>query len=410
MKKIYDLLISSILVLSLFACGFYCVFIKKHDEVSLMENRNLTTIHDLESTSFFDGTFQSAFEQMIVDQFEGRNNLVSIKNQMDQSVTSAFVKLEEDSVKLTEVGDSERYLIGTSNYLVYYPMMYDANIEKKIIHRIEEMNELQEDYPQIEMYIYRPLQAQELSIFDEENQIETAGDYYNQLFEEYSELPVSFLEIESLSDYQQMFYASDHHWNYSGSYQGYKDIMTLMDPEQEVLEPTGRVIREDVTFYGTHANFTGRVYGGDEMVVYTFDYEPYRIYSNGVEFVDNHNPNYYVSHDLIEPEGYQYFFAYTYYASSAVFVTENTEKENILVIGDSYMSPVAGLIASHYYQTYFIHPTDYLKDYGIRFNYDEFLKEHDIDKILFMYTIENYFYEDEWGATYKNFEIVRNEE
>lgn len=410
MNIIRKYLYVGIVLLFLLGTGIYVLLIKDNQQVSINENRNLATTSDLELTSFFDGSFQTTLEDVISDQFLYRNELVAIKKKMDMDLTSIWIDPNLKSLKLLAVGDSLRYQIGGSNYLMYFPMMYDGTIEKKIIDRIDQINQLSKDYSEIEMYIYRPLQAHELSIFDDANNIVSAGKKFNQLFKDYSNVPTSFLEINSLEQYKKLFYATDHHWNYRGSYQGYLDMMTMMNPDEALIEPTGIVCKEEAQFFGTHSNFTGRIFGGDQMCVYTFDYTPYEIIVNGEKIEDTNNPNYFAAHPLKEPNGYLYYYAYTAYASHSMFDTNRNDKENILVVGDSYAAPVAGLLASHFNQTHFVSPTDYLKEYKVRFNYDEFLKDNDIDKILFVYTIENYFYEDEWGEIYKNFDIIRNEE
>lgn len=37
------------------------------------------------------------------------------------------------------------------------------------------------------------------------------------------------LKINSFNDYSQLFYTTDHHWNYLGSYNGYLDIVNLLN-------------------------------------------------------------------------------------------------------------------------------------------------------------------------------------
>ena len=88
----------------------------------------------------------------------------------------------------------------------------------------------------------------------------------------------------------------------------------------------------------------------------------------------------------------------------------NLGKESILIIGDSYAGPVLPLLAKDFYEITLIYPINYISLTGNVFNYDEFIRENDVDKILFMYTIENYFYADEWGERYLAFDVVREEE
>ena len=407
MKKVYSVFYISLVVLSLAITTMYLLFLMDQKAVSVKENRNLALSADIAETTFMDQSFQSKLELVISDQFFYRDGIVTIKNKVDRKIKEAIIGKQKESYKLTPASeDSNRYQIGSSNYLMYYPMHYEKEIEDTIVDRVYNIDRLNDDYPDIDVFIYQPIQAQQLSIFDEANDIESTGQFYIDLINNSARVPSNHLKVNNLEEYQERFFASDHHWNYYGSYLGYQDIINLIAPEDDLIEPTTLYCDEEVVFYGTHASATGGVYGGDVMCAYGYDYVPYTITFNGEEIEDTQNVNLFVNGKANLDNSYYYDLLGSYY-SGAIFDTNRDDKENLLVIGDSYMSAVSGLLTSHFNETHFISPMDYYVQTGFKtfFNIDDYLAEHDIDKILFMYTIENYFLND----SKEIYELARNE-
>ena len=392
----------------------YIFFIKEQNTISLIENRNMTVKQDLYETSYFDYSVQDTLEKVLADQFPKRQNVVQVKKQLDKKLDELLYGGLISDLELTKMGDTEVYQLGTSKYMINGLMTYDPAIEERILNRIDQMNKLAEDYPDIDFYLYRPVQGHETSLFDEVNQIDSYGEEYNQLFKEYVEFPVSFLEIDSVEKYKEMFFSSDHHWNYRGAYQGYVDMMTLMGKEDEILVPSSINSCNDYKFYGTFSNRTANVLEPDEYLMYEIDYDDTKLYVNGEEIEDIYSPKYYLSHLELysHPTAYHYNASYMGFSEYPYhhYVNES-ETGNILVVCDSYGAAVANLLASSFENSYFVNQTVYLSNTHQYFNYDEFIQEHDIDTVLFMYTIENYFATDpEWGDIYKNFDVHRTSE
>ncbi len=415
MKKVTNALRTMIIITAFlgFLCAvpFYIFFVKEQNTVSLFENRNMTTKYHLDGTQYLDYTLQDTLEKVLADQFPKRQNIVKAKKSFDKSVDEVIYSGSVNDLMLTMMGDTNVYQLGTSRYMINGLMEYSEDIESRIMNRISQMNQLAEDYPEIDFYLYRPVQGHETSIFDETNEVTSYGEYYNQLFADHVNFPVSFLEIENVDRYKEMFFSSDHHWNYRGAYQGYVDIMTLLGKEDEILVPQAINTCNGYQFYGTFSNRTANVLDPDEYVMYEIDYDELKLFVNGEEIEDKYQPKYYLSHldEFNDPFTYHYNESYRGFSEYPVhhYVNEN-EEGNILVICDSYAAAIENLLSSSYQNSYFINQTVYLSRTHQFLNYDEFIAEHDIDTILFMYTIENYFATDpEWGDIYKNFDVYR---
>lgn len=414
--KILQILRHTLFAVIAFACitgvFVYTFFIKEQETVSLFENRNLATKESIAETSFMDTTFQDSIEDVLADQFYQRQRIVEEKKQFDRAVELVVFGENTDDLVLTKMGDTSIYQLGSSNYMMNGLMTYDENIEKCIMNRIEQINNIAYDYPDIEFYLYRPVQGYETSLFDEINNVESYGEHYNQLFVDHLQIPVDFLDIESVEMYKELFFSSDHHWNYRGAYQGYSDIMNLMGMGNEILEPKSIFCHPNATFYGTYSTRTANLLEPDSYCLYDIDYADAEVIVNNEVIEDILNPKYYIEHSdeyASNPYEYHYNKSFENYTPYVQYRTDKTNKKNILVIGDSYSRAIANYLASSFYNSYFVNPTDYISSTGSYFYYDSFIRDCEIDVVLFMYTIENYFAVDaQWGDIYKNFDVHRN--
>ena len=418
LKKLFTTCRTIILIIVFlgFLCfiPFYIFFVKEQNTVSLFENRNMTVKYELDSKNYLDNSFQDTLENVLADQFPKRQMIVKAKKTFDRAVDLVLYGGSVSDLELTMLGDTNVYQLGTSKYMINGLMEYSEDYESRILNRISQMNEISKDYPEIDFYLYRPVQGHETSLFDETNEVKSYGEYYNRLFIDNVDFPVAFLEIESVEKYKEMFFSSDHHWNYRGAYQGYSDIMKLMGKENEILVPSAINACNNYQFYGTFSNRTANVLEPDEYIMYEIDYDDTKLYVNGAEIEDVNSPKYYLSHleNYSDPYTYHYNVSYQGFSEYPYhhYVNEN-EEGNILVVCDSYGAAIANLLASSYKNSYFVNQTVYLSRMHHYFNYDEFIKEHEIDTVLFMYTIENYFATDpEWGDIYKNFDVYRTSE
>lgn len=239
-NKSKDILFILLFGILLFGISIYLIFFKEPMLVSTQEKRNLINFSELKDTSFFDGSFQTTIDKAFADQFIYRYEIVKIKNILDVKASELFIPRSNDEYKLTKVGDTPITRVGNSYYMINSLFLdYDPELEVRFLRRAQQINELAEDYPDIEMYLYKPTQGHETSIFDEANEVETYGEYYRDLLKDNLKIPYAELEIKDIDDYKNYYLQSDHHWSYQGSYQGYVDIVRLMFGEnEEVLTPT----------------------------------------------------------------------------------------------------------------------------------------------------------------------------
>ncbi|MBR5290996.1 MAG: hypothetical protein IKU28_08420 [Erysipelotrichaceae bacterium] len=406
-KKIYFVAVIGLL----FSLGAGILFFVDQEEISWIENRDMATNQDLKSASLATGAFQKKLEDILVDQFPSRYTFVTLKNKFEYQSASVFNDGKENSLELRPVGTDHVYQIGDSQLLTQAVMEYSEVTASRIERRIEQMNQLQKDYPEIEMVVYKPTQLHETSLLDEDNGVKGAGPSYSKIFQSKLELDYDEFVIDSMETYEECFYWTDHHWNHMGSYIGYTQIMKLLFKEDaQILEPQDLSCENNLKFYGTFSSRTGYVTEGSPFCVFRYDLPEYKIYNLDGE-MEVSNTNTFFDLDEHNEMDYHYNVAYKVGDGYTRIVNEANEgKESLLIIGDSYAGPVLPLLAKDFYEITLIYPINYTSLTKTEFNYDQFIRENDVDKILFMYTIENYFYADEWGERYLAFDIVRGEE
>ena len=286
MKKLRNILFSLIVLSATVITIVYIVFCKESIAVSVQENRNLAQFSGCSLNGYTQGAFQNHLENAIADQFVGRYKLVKLKKEMDKEISQMIYPVEDDELLLHKVeGVPNVYQIGNSNYLMNGLMKENEDYKIRFSNRIQQINELQKHYPDIDVYVYKPTQIHETSLFDERNEISSYGSVYSEMLREGLEVPYAELEISDLEMYKEFFYASDHHWNYEGSYQGYLDILKLTLGEDETpLLPTELLnFDNQLIMQGTFAGRTGYIYDGDFFSLYTFDLPDYTVFYEGQE-------------------------------------------------------------------------------------------------------------------------------
>ncbi len=77
-----------------------------------------------------------------------------------------------------------------------------------------------------------------------------------------------------------------------------------------------------------------------------------------------------------------------------IFDTGNSNKENILVIGESYDNAILKLIASHFNKTISIDLRNYVHCMDKEFNFSEYINDYNIKKVLFIGNVDFYTMEE----------------
>lgn len=404
-EQIFPILVLIILALT----SIYSLFVKDQEMISYVENRNLKTNQDLNPRELLNGVFESTIETILTDQFYDRYEFVKLKNKINYANANILYSLIDDPMVLNPVGETYVNQIGSSQLLMSNPIAYSDIINQRIIDRAGQINKIAEDYPNVGFYVYKPTQIQEKDFFDSANGLSSGGDRFEESLRTSLQVPYSSFKIDDLNDYEKYFYSTDHHWNHRGSYQGYLDILNLIEGNKDdALSPLAENCKDGLKFYGTYSAQSGFVNDGADFCVYKFDLPEYVAYSDGQLNENPNDTNRFFDRTGIDTMDYHYNKAYGL-GNGFVHLENQADIEgDLLIIGDSYAGPVLPLLLNHYKNIYFVYPINYKGIFKVEFKYDSFIKEKNIDKVLFMYTIENYFLSDEWGDRYLDFDVKRD--
>lgn len=387
-------------------------FVQGQEKFSELENRELQVFPKLELNGLLSGKFQSEYENALKDQIWQRGNMIlavnrlkgaskkyvnniyedikdeieivdtGIKAMVNVNATEASIISEESVLdcRLEPAGDT--YRINDTDYLTGYPRFEDANISKNISIKARQLDEVAKRHPDIKVYAYYITKSQDLNWFDKSEGIKSF-DYGVYLSDKLSsDVKYGRLNIPGLSEYEDWFYKTDHHWNHKGAYQGYLDVYQLMKEDFQLSEVKKPVKEQDfgggIFWYGSKAKSGKIELSPDDFRIYEYDLGPHTSYL-GDDQAELNLYDKYMNGDINRSKYAYHYIVYYGYENDLIRHEFPGNKYNLLIIGDSNNRPMRKVLASHFSTIYFL---DYrlLKD----FDFDNMLKEKNIDAVLFM--------------------------
>ncbi len=193
------------------------------------------------------------------------------------------------------------------------------------------------------------------------------------------------LRVDSFDDYRRDFFKTDHHWNAAGSYRGYAELCALLK-----VEPLPQPDRYTVPacYRGTRAAGVEGV-PAEDFAVNLYDCPDMTVTIPAGQIPDYGMQALFVSGEL---ENVSYGSVFGVDCGELVFDT-GTPGKNLLVMGDSYDNAIVKPLAASFAKTCCVDLRSYASELGRPFVMAEFLREHDIDAVLFVGGI------DYFGAT-----------
>lgn len=345
------------------------------DEINYYENRYANKLSPLTGAAYADGSFQDAMESALSDQVQFSRLAKKCYNYALASSAVPFVILLENSthdyVYSNGIAFYEGKIVYTQTGLDWRKDALDA--------KAENLNAAIAAHPELEFYAYYIEKDTDINFTT--GQKLGASQYMFSMLNIPQERKVIY-EIDSFKDFDERFYDTDHHWNYIGSYEGYKDIISLLSGD-EPLEPTD-VFHSGLRFAGSKAMSLGKFYT-DEMSIYLFDYPPMTITVNGQQ------ADYGQQDKLVNGELTQVSYGAVYGGDDGEVVFDTgKDGDNILIIGESYDNAVLKLLAGHFSKTYSIDLRNYEAAFGKKFDFDEYVSQHDITKVLLIGNVDYY--------------------
>ena len=207
-------------------------------------------------------------------------------------------------------------------------------------------------------------------------------EYYFAEFLSLLELPEENMDafsVDSFEQYRENFFATDHHWKNTGSYRGYREVLKLLGCDETPLQPRSERVLSD-RFYGSYARGDLSCYN-DKFKVYEFDFPAMECRVDGYESENYGNQEYYLAGNM-PVEAYGKFYGLD--NGEVFYSTNRPERENLLIIGDSYDNAIIRLLATHFNNTYSVDPRTYEVYLYKPFSLEYYIEICEADKVLFL--------------------------
>ncbi len=370
-KNIVDIIF--LLTLSMILLGGFINPIINSTDINYIENRTANKLPILTTETFSNNQFQNNLELALADQIPLAHYMKLANKTLFLLTKINYFNFNNNSINL------EQGLYLMNDYLTYYPKDIESN-KKNIELKIKNYNNLANKYKNIDFYLYYIEKDTDIN-FQNNNKL---GIYeqIKQLLN--SNINSSKFNINNFDEFKKYFYKTDHHWNYQGSYNAYKEILALLEINDNPIEPLY------FKCLGYWSGSKARSLGGqllfkENFCVYNFDFSKHDIYINNSQIDYDYSYN-------LENYANEISYAGFYGADSGLIKYDyyNEDRDNLLIIGESYDNAINELLASHFNKTYNVDLRNYENDIGEKFNFDEFVIVNEIDKVLFIGNIDFY--------------------
>ena len=370
-KNISIVKVTNIIFVSIFfyilSLGTYTIIGEK-EPTSFIENRGKTQFAIPTVKSFKNKTYQDNLENSLSDQFKYSTKI--------KELSLKYLTLL-DYNKINKKICNGRYVKLATNYATYNCGDYILNVPKKINtnsaaikKKVDVFSNLNE---YVDTYYYAINRAYTIN-FEEDDMTFNVEEFLKENLK--GDYKIKSLDNYSYENYTKYFFKTDHHWNYKGSYKGYKEIHDLLELDDDYLEPTEE-LESKYKFFGSHAKLSKMLIHGEDFKYYTFDYKEHSTYLNGQLGLYS-NPKRKTKEKFIN-------FYQLIYGGDGVDLLYNfndKDKDNLLIIATSFSNPINEMIASHFNKTYVIDLRTLRNDNGSPVNLKEYIRWHDIDKVL----------------------------
>lgn len=369
-----------LVMIIIFALGLITL-IKSPTLISTEENRTLTQFSQPNLDTFLDGTYQNQLETALADQFPASEKVKQLYGYAKQNLPTFGLAEQICAGKYLSL-DSERATFNCEHYIVYRPQVLAEN--PTVTDNLAKFHQMNHRLSRKEIPVYY-YAVNDSEVFNFENN-QSSTDFKQLLSEAFSGDDYQFAEFNfaNYDEYKQLFYQSDHHWNYRGSYQAYTEILDLLGVKSAPLEPTETVAWDEPT-YGSHAKLL-RLFDpaySDNFTMYQFNFPRHTTHANEIKLDDYGRADDFFAHNYTYNQYDNYYGLY--YGSDYAEVELNYDNPgagNLLIISNSFDNAILKLLASHFNRTYSVDLRRYEAAYNQEFILSDYVKKRDIDQVL----------------------------
>ncbi len=371
-------------IIAVFVAGFFrTVFFPK--EINYYENRYSNKITTLTIESALNNNFQESMEDALSDQIPGAQRLKKIYNETMSTLTKSLVIQILESNLTSYIGYKNGLFFG--GYYVYTPRSLDE-LKPSLEAKANNYNSIFEKYPSIDFYVYYIEKDTDVN-FETGDKLE-ADEYLFSLLNLDDKRERTF-EINDFEEFSDNFYKTDHHWNHKGSYKAYLDVLNFLGCEDQPVQ-NGEQVLISRKFMGSKAISVGSGILKESFYAYKFNFPNFESINGDV------NGDYGTQCESIaEAENKEITTSYgEFYGGDngeIIFTTGKIEHDNILIIGESYDNAILKLLATHFNKTCAVDLRNYEYLKNEKFNFEQYVKTNEIDKVLFIGNVDFYLLE-----------------
>ena len=314
---------------------------------------------------------KTRLENEITNSFPFYNSLNGLYQNFNYYMNSFFYK----EVPLKTNSDNEYIFYNKENDFYYLENQYSKDeLDKRLDMQVAMFNKLAN--LDIDMYLYFPTRYELTKLKD--NNLNSYVDIFKDKLS--SKIKVANMDITSLEQYKNYFYKTDHHWNMNGALAGYYDIMDILG--KVPVDNLEVVNKRERKFYGSMAKsvLNNKTYDYILDVDKKLDYD---VLVNGKQASEVFKPR-----QIRLDRDYLYYDYYVQYFNGQYgeicYDYHKDKEENLLILSDSYAWQIDYLIASSFNKTYVVN-LRYDKWKKEDLNLEEYMKERNIKKVLFLY-------------------------
>lgn len=349
-------------------------------DVNYYENRYSKKILAPTAKNILDSTFQNSIEEALADQIPFAQRFKKFYNDVTSGFSSFWITPilnENDDVYIN-------YKSGIKIFGGYY--VYGAyeleSVKSGFQTKAQNYNAIFKKYPDIEFYVYYIERDVDLDL--ESGEKVNMDEYLFSLLDLDASRKRSF-EIDSFEEFAEYFYKTDHHWKHKGSYVAYKDVAKFLGCEGEFVK-AGKEVLISKEFAGSKASTAGSNMITEPFYAYEYEFPTFKSITGELG-------EYGKQQEILSMAPVSSISYGEYYGSDdgeVIFDTGKENLDNILVIGESFDNAILKLLATHFNKTHSIDLRTYEHYQGSKFDFEKYVEEKNIDKVLFIGNVNFY--------------------
>ncbi len=372
-----------VLIIALFLLASFGRSIFRPRNIFTGENRYAEKYSNINIKNFYNKKAQDNIEKVLSDQLFFSSKFRSLNNITKAVVVKNYIILflKEEDIKYLNSNGIAFY--GKNNLVYYYR---DLNkIKDALENKINNYNELMAKNNKIKFYFYYIEKDTDINFINNDK-----VGIYEYIEKGIKSNNIGRFKIDNFKQFKEYFYETDHHWNYKGSYEGYKQVLRLLGLNDNPLVGEEKCL--DIYFSGSKASSS--IYNHvllENFCAYEFDFDEMTITINGIK------GNYGCQEEYLNGKHSNNISYGAFYGGDdgeIIFDTGNRNRDNLLIIGESYDNAILKLIASHFNKTISIDLRNYAHYMNKEFNINEYINDYNINKVLFIGNVDFYTMEE----------------